>query len=92
MRIAEGDRPKHKLTGQLYEVKIIKDDTFILESAHTPYRMWFGEEGLESFFETTEKKRLRRCGGPQSSEGGIRPGMRSVFLFPHFELLNSQIK
>ena len=50
MRVAEGDRFKHKLTGQLYEVKIIKDDIFILECADTPYRMWFGEEGLESFF------------------------------------------
>jgi len=56
MRIVEGDRFKHKLTGQLYEVKMIKGDTFILESAHTPYRMWFGEEGLESFFEMAEKK------------------------------------
>ena len=56
MRIAEGDRFKHRLTGQLYEVKMIKGDTFILESAHTPYRMWFGEEGLESFFEMAEKK------------------------------------
>ncbi len=60
MRIAEGDRFKHKLTGQLYEVKIIKDDTFILESAQTPYRMWFGEEGLETFFETARKKRLKK--------------------------------
>jgi len=59
MRIQEGDRFKHKLTGQLYEVKMIKDDTFILESTHTPYRMWFGEDGLELFFETTKKKRLR---------------------------------
>ena len=57
MRIAEGDRLKHKLTGQLYEVKMIKDDTFILESAHTPYRMWFGEDGLELFFEIAERKR-----------------------------------
>jgi len=60
MRIVEGDRFKHKLTGQLYEVKIIRDDTVILESAHTPYRMWFGEEGLELFFETAKKKRLRK--------------------------------
>jgi len=60
MRIAEGDRFKHKLTGQLYEVKIIKDDTFILESAQTPYRMWFGEEGLELFFKTAGKKRLKK--------------------------------
>jgi hypothetical protein len=60
MRIAEGDRFKHKLTGQLYEVKIIKDDTVILESAHTPYRMWFGEEGLELFFKTAEKKNLKK--------------------------------
>lgn len=60
MRIAEGDRFKHKLTGQLFEVKMIKDDTFILESAHTPYRMWFGEEGLELFFETAQRKRLKK--------------------------------
>ncbi|MBP1695349.1 MAG: hypothetical protein H6Q41_537 [Deltaproteobacteria bacterium] len=60
MRIAEGDRFKHKLTGQLFEVKIIKDDTFVLESAHTPYRMWFGEEGLELFFETAKRKRLKK--------------------------------
>lgn len=56
MRIAEGDRFKHKLTGQLYEVKMIKDDTFILQSAHTPYRMWFGEDGLELFFEIAQRK------------------------------------
>jgi hypothetical protein len=36
MAFVQGDRSKHKLTGQLYEVKIIKDDTFILESADTP--------------------------------------------------------
>jgi hypothetical protein len=60
MGFVEGDRLKHKLTGQLYEVKIIKEDTFILESADTPYRMWFGKEGLESFFEVTEKKRLKK--------------------------------
>ena len=60
MKIAEGDRFKHKLTGQLYEVKIIKDDTFILESAHTPYRMWFGEDGLKLFFEIGEKRRLKK--------------------------------
>ena len=60
MRIAEGDRFKHKLTGQLYEVKMIKDETFILESAHTPYRMWFGEDGLELFFKTAKRKRLKK--------------------------------
>ena len=60
MPFVEGDRFKHKLTGQLYEVKIIKDDMFILESADTSYRMWFGEKGLESFFEIVEKKRLKK--------------------------------
>jgi hypothetical protein len=60
MRIAEGDRFKHKLTGQCYEVKMIKDDIFILESAHTPYRMWFGEDGLKLFFEMTETKSLEK--------------------------------
>jgi hypothetical protein len=50
MAFVEGDRFKHKFTGKLYKVKIIKDDTLILESADTPYRMWFGEESLELFF------------------------------------------
>jgi hypothetical protein len=56
MAFGEGDRFKHKLTGQLYEVKVIKDDTIVLESEDTPYRMWFGEEGLELFFEMAEKR------------------------------------
>jgi len=59
MKIAEGDRLKHKLTGQLYELKTIKDGTFILESEETPYRMWFGERDLELFFETAEKRKRR---------------------------------
>jgi len=64
MRIVEGDRFKHKLTGQLYEVKIIKDDTFILESPDTPYRMWFGEGGLELFFEMAEKRLNKQVNTP----------------------------
>ncbi len=60
MRIAEGDRFKHKLTGQLYEVRVVEDSTIILESAHTPYRMWLGEEGVELFFETAEKKKSKK--------------------------------
>jgi hypothetical protein len=57
MRIAEGERFKHKFTGQLYEVKIIKDDTFILKSADSPYRMWYGEGDLELFFGIAEKRK-----------------------------------
>jgi len=61
MKIGQGDRFKHKLTGQIYEVKIIRDDTFILESAGSPYRMWFGEGDLELFFEmANRKKRLKK--------------------------------
>jgi hypothetical protein len=57
MRIGQGDRFKHKLTGQIYEVKIIKDDTLILESADSPYRMWFDGRDLELFFEMAERKK-----------------------------------
>ena len=57
MAFVEGDRFKHKLTGQLYEVKVIKNDTIVLESEDTPYRMWFGEADLELFFEIAEKRR-----------------------------------
>jgi hypothetical protein len=56
MRIAEGERFKHKFTGKLYELKLIKEDTFILESTDSPYRMWFGESDLELFFEMAEKR------------------------------------
>ncbi len=60
MRIVEGDRLKHKLTGQLYELKTAKDGTFILESEDTPYRMWFGERDLELFFEITKKRKIKK--------------------------------
>jgi len=56
MAFVEGDRFKHKLTGQLYEVKVIRNDAIILESEDTPYRMWFGEADLELFFEIAEKR------------------------------------
>jgi hypothetical protein len=59
MRIVEGERFKHKFTGQFYEVKIIKEDTFILESASSPYRMWFAEGDLELFFEMVGKRKKR---------------------------------
>jgi hypothetical protein len=38
MAFVEGDRFKHKFTGKLYKVKIIKDDTLILESVNRPLR------------------------------------------------------
>ena len=60
MRIGEGDRFKHKLTGQLYEVKIIKEGTVILECENTPYRMWFGEGDLKLFFDMAKKKTLKK--------------------------------
>ncbi len=59
MKIVEGDRLKHKLTGRLYELKTIKDGAFVLESKETPYRMWFGERDLELFFEKAKKSRMR---------------------------------
>ena len=59
MKIVEGDRLRHKLTGQLYELKTVKDGTFILESEETPYRLWYGERDLELFFETAEKRKRR---------------------------------
>jgi len=59
MRIVEGVRLKHKLTGKLYELKIIKEGTFVLESEETPYRMWFGERDLELFFERAGGKKRR---------------------------------
>ena len=57
MRIVEGDRLKHKLTGQLYELKMVKEGTCVLEGEDTPYRMWFGEKDLEHFFERARKKK-----------------------------------
>jgi len=59
MRIAEGDRMKHKLTGQLYQLKIIKEGTFVLKCEETPYRMWLGEKDLELFFDRAGKRKRR---------------------------------
>ena len=59
MRIVEGDRFKHKLTGQLYELKIAREGTFVLECKDTPYRMWFGERDLELFFKKAQKRDRR---------------------------------
>ena len=59
MRIVKGDRLKHKLTGRLYELKIMKEGTVVLESEETPYRMWFGERDLELFFERAGKRKRR---------------------------------
>jgi hypothetical protein len=60
MRIGEGDRFKHRLTGQIYEVKRIEEGTFILDSADSPYRMWCGEGEMELFFEMAiRKKRVK---------------------------------
>jgi hypothetical protein len=60
MRMAEGDRLKHRLSGRLYELKIIKDGIFVLESEDTPYRMWFGETDLKLFFETARRKKIKK--------------------------------
>jgi hypothetical protein len=57
MAIAEGDKFKHKLTGQLYSVKIVKNGTVILESEYPPNRMWFGDEDVELFFEAVKRRK-----------------------------------
>ena len=57
MAIAEGDKFKHKLTGQLYSVKIVRNGTVILESEGSPNRMWFGDKDVELFFERAEKRK-----------------------------------
>ena len=57
MAIAEGDKFKHKLTGQLYSVKIVRNGTVILESEGSPNRMWFGDGDVELFFEVVERRK-----------------------------------
>ena len=57
MRIQQGDRFKHKFTGQLYELKIINGDTYVLESADSPYRIWAGEGDLKLLFDMAIRKR-----------------------------------
>jgi hypothetical protein len=57
MAITEGEKFKHKFTGQLYRVKIVKDGTVILESEDSPNRMWFGDKDVELFFETVKRRR-----------------------------------
>jgi hypothetical protein len=64
MAFVEGDRFKHKIDGQFYKVKIIKNGTFVLESEDTPNRTWIGDGDLDLFFEIVEetKNRTRNLG------------------------------
>ncbi len=57
MAITEGEKFKHKFTGQLYRVKIVKDGTVVLESEDSPNRMWFGDKDVGLFFETVKRRR-----------------------------------
>jgi hypothetical protein len=57
MAITEGEKFKHKFTGQLYRVKIVKDGTVILESEDSPNRMRFGDKDVELFFETVDRRK-----------------------------------
>jgi hypothetical protein len=57
MTIVEGEKFKHKLNGQLYQVKMIKNGTVILESEDSPNRMWFGENDVEIFFDMVKKRK-----------------------------------
>jgi hypothetical protein len=84
MRIVEGDRLKHKLTGQLYELKITKEGTFVLESEEIPYRMWFGERDLKLFFERARKKREDKKVIQYSAFDQRRQGQKWPCLFSYF--------
>ena len=55
MAITEGDKFKHRITGQLYRATIVKNGTVILESTDSPRRMWFGDKDVELFFEIVER-------------------------------------
>jgi hypothetical protein len=57
MAITEGEKFKHKFTGQLYRVKIVKNGTVILESEDSPNRIWFGDKDVKLFFEAVERRR-----------------------------------
>jgi hypothetical protein len=59
MKVAEGDRYREKLTGQLYRVTKIKNGTVVLEAEDIPNRFWAGDILLNLFFErmTNQKKR-----------------------------------
>jgi hypothetical protein len=55
MAITEGEKFKHKFTGQLYRVKIVKNGTVVLESEDSPNRIWFGDKDMKLFFETVKR-------------------------------------
>jgi hypothetical protein len=60
MAIMKGDRFKDKLTGKLYEVKVIKNGTLVLEGGDTPNRIWIGDGDVNLFFEMLEKRGKRQ--------------------------------
>ncbi|HUL23167.1 MAG TPA: hypothetical protein VLZ10_17065 [Thermodesulfobacteriota bacterium] len=59
MKVAEGDRYKEKLTGQLYRVRSINHGTVVLEAEGVANRFWAGDRLLNLFFERIENQKKR---------------------------------
>ena len=59
MKVAEGDRYREKLTGQLYRVTKIKNGTIVLEAEDMPNRFWAGDILLNLFFERMRNQKKR---------------------------------
>jgi hypothetical protein len=58
MIIKRGDTFRHRLTGHLYRVKMVKGGAVILQSEGSPNRLWFGTEGVKLFFEAMQRREL----------------------------------
>ncbi|MEI9477522.1 MAG: hypothetical protein WCO26_13210 [Deltaproteobacteria bacterium] len=54
MKVLEGNKLKSKLTGTIFEVKIIKDRSVILESRDGSDQEWTDMGNLPLFFEEAE--------------------------------------
>jgi hypothetical protein len=54
MKILEGNKLKSKLTGTIFEVKVIKDRSVVLESKDGPEQEWTDMGNLPLFFEEAE--------------------------------------
>jgi hypothetical protein len=56
MKILEGNKLKSKLTGTIFEVKVIKDRSVVLESIDGPDQEWTDMGNLPLFFEEAENQ------------------------------------
>ena len=65
MMIRKGDRFKHRLSGDIYHVVLVKPGSVILQTEGSENRLWFGAQGMQLFFEQWREEKTNEGNLPR---------------------------